>query len=631
MCGIAGEFNCPAGPRPDADVIGRMARALAHRGPDDEGVQIGDYWALASRRLAIIGVAAGHQPLANEDGTVWVVFNGEIYNHRELRAQLERDGHVLATTTDTEVLVHLYEEHGSEMLSRVHGMFAFAVVDLTRGKLMLARDRLGQKPLFYHVSQKGDVVFASELRALLLHPGVPRELNVQALHDYLSLCYVPAPGTIFKDVRKLPPASFVEFDSDTLEAPAPVRCWCPSYATKHDLTFEEASAQLRELLDRAVAKRLESEVPLGAFLSGGLDSSIVVALMQRHLSSSVRAFTIGFEDARYDESDYARMAAAHVGAEHRLRVAQPKDVSLLRRLIRHYGEPFCDSSMLPTALLSDFTREHVTVALSGDGGDEVFGGYQRYQVMALQQYLQRIPIAWRRPVCELILKALPRPRELRSALGAVRRLLAVVGADDVRSYATFQQAFSESAKEALYGPDCDASALTDYVGHWEEILRRGSAADFVERFMELDLHTYLPSDLLCKVDIASMMFSLEVRCPFLDHELIEFAAVLPRRFKVSIRQRKRVLKHCVRDLIPAELRQRGKRGFGVPVSQWLREDLSPLVTDMCADADWDTAGVLDFSALRRLAQEHVSGAEDHGARLWALLCFKLWSEEISGF
>jgi len=628
MCGIAGIFNCREAPAPARGVLEAMAQALRHRGPDDQGVRVGESWGLASRRLAIIGIATGHQPLGNENGTVWVAFNGEIYNHRRLREELQGQGHAFSTETDTEVLVHLYEQHGRDMLRRLEGMFAFAIVDAAARRLLLARDRLGQKPLYYHVSDSGTVAFASELEALLKGPVTPGELNAQAVHDYLSLTYIPAPDTIYRDVAKLPPACSVEFARGDSAAPPPERYWAPGHEPKSSISFQDASVRLRELLEQAVAKRLESEVPLGAFLSGGIDSSIVVAIMQRLVSARVRTFTIGFDDPRYDEREFALAAAKHADTDHRVKVSEPRDVGVLRALIRRHGEPFCDSSMLPTALLSAFTREHVTVALSGDGGDEVFGGYQRYQVMALQRYLQAAPGKWRRALCDLILKALPCAGAPRTAFGALRRLLLVFRDNDAASFMTFQEVFSEAAKRDLYGRDAAASQVVPTLGSWESVLARGTATDFVERFMELDLLTYLPSDILCKVDIASMMHSLEVRCPFLDHELVEFAAALPRPFKASLFGRKRLLLHCARDLLPDALRRRGKRGFGVPVSQWLRGELREMVTATADTDEWAPCGFFDRSAVQRLTDEHLSGARDHGFRLWALLCYRLWCEEV---
>ena len=634
MCGITGIFHVSDGDgtAPWHDLLRSMTAALAHRGPDDEGIEAGGFWGLGTRRLAIIGVPSGHQPMANEDRTLWVTFNGEIYNHNVLRRKLKEQGHQFRTAADTEVLLHLYEQCDGRvepMVRQLEGMFAFGLVDVSRRRLILARDRLGKKPLFYSVLPAGEVVFASELGAILKHPGVPRELNRQAVDDYLNLMCIPAPDTVFRSVQKLPPSCWIEFWQDHPPSAALAqRYWRPAYERKSSLSLNDAAAQARDILDRAVVKRLEYEVPLGAFLSGGLDSSVVVALMQRHVRTPVRTFTVGFEVERYDERRYARLAAAYAGTQHQERVAEPRDLDLLRRLVKHHGEPYCDSSMLPTALLCQFTRQHVTVALSGDGGDELFGGYQRYQIMWLQRYLQAVPLRWRRAGCNLLLRTLPEARAPRTTLASLRRLLAAFGSEDVAGYAGFQQVFSAAARRELYREPDQVPCLADVPPAWEEILRQGSAREFVERFMELDLHAYLPSDILAKVDIASMMFSLEVRCPFLDHELVEFMAALPRQYKVGPGYRKRLLQKLARGLVPEPVRRRGKRGFGVPLAEWFRGDLRNVIRELGATETWDAAGLFRPDVVRRLVEEHLAGTRDHSFRLWALLCLKLWWEEV---
>lgn len=627
MCGIAGLFETRQFRSPDPGHLAAMAAALAHRGPDDEGIQTGAHWGLVNRRLSVIGVESGHQPLSNESGTVWVAFNGELYNHRDLRAALQAKGHVFSTASDTEVLVHLYEDVGDQLVDRLCGMFAFALVDVQAQRLVLARDRLGQKPLNYCITRDGTVAFASELSALLRYPGVQRRLDRQALSDYFALGYIPAPRTIFEGVAKLPPAAVlsVAFAAETARVR---RYWQPGFEPKERIAFRDAAVRTRELLDAAVCKRLESEVPLGAFLSGGLDSTVITAIMQRHLSEPVRAFTIGFAEPRYDERAYAALAAARLGARHEIQQAEPRDTSLLRRLMRHCGEPYCDSSILPTALLSQFTRSGVTVALSGDGGDELFGGYQRYQVMALHRLLQSLPRGWLGALCGAGLAVLPQARAQRTGLATVRRLLAVLGAPPLEAYMDFQGIFSRSGREELLTPAATTD-VSDRLEAWKDLLRAGTASDAVERFMELDMLEYLPGDLLCKVDIASMMFSLEVRSPFMDHELIDFVTRLPRSFKVGLRYRKRLLLAAAADLLPAEIAARGKRGFGVPIAEWLRGDLADTVREMVLwQKDWDQEGFFDNAALRRLAEEHLNGTRDHSFRLWSLLCYRLWLETV---
>lgn len=628
MCGIAGLFETRLLRAPEPGHLAAMAGALAHRGPDDEGFQSGSHWGLANRRLSVIGVESGHQPLSNEDGTVWVVFNGEIYNHRDLREALENQGHRFSTASDTEVLVHAYEQYGESFVDHLCGMFAIALVDGPRQSLLLARDRLGVKPLVYAITAEGTVAFASELNALLRYPGTPRDMDPQALSDYLCLGYVPAPATIFRGVAKLPPAALLTV---AFGAPAAQlhRYWRPGFEPKHRLGFREAAACTRELLEAAVVKRLESEVPLGAFLSGGIDSTAVVALMQRHLDSPVRSFTIGFSEPRYDERAFAQQAASRLGTQHAAEVAEPRDPALLRRLVRHCGEPFCDSSILPTALLAQFTRTGVTVALSGDGGDELFGGYQRYQVMALHRLLRGVPLALRRALADALLAVLPEARAPRTRLATLRRLADALGDPPLEAYMGFQGILTRTWRHELANPAEALAGQPDRVEAWKCLLQAGTATDTVERIMELDMLEYLPGDLLFKADAASMLHSLEVRSPFLDHELVDFVTRLPRSDKVGLRYRKRVLLGAVADLLPPDIARRGKSGFGIPIAEWLRGSLASTVRETVLwQQDWDREQFFDGTALRRLAEEHLNGAQDHSFRLWAILCYRFWIEDV---
>jgi asparagine synthase (glutamine-hydrolysing) len=580
---------------------------------------------LASRRLAIIGVSDGRMPMCNEDGTIHVAFNGEIYNHHRLRERLSGQGHVFRTHADTEVLLHLYEERGPALVEELEGMFAFALVDETKSQLLLARDRMGQKPLHYGMTEDGFLVFGSELQSLLACPSLPRNLDTRALADYLGLGYVPSPRSIYRAVRQLPPAHrlVARHGGEVGEAE---RWWRLAYQPKRGLSFADAVAGTRELVDRAVQERLESEVPLGAFLSGGLDSSVVVACMQRRLDRPVQSFTIGFAEPRYDERDAAAIVAGHVGTDHHERMAEPQDAGLLRRLVRHYGEPYCDSSLLPTALLSRFTRESVTVALSGDGGDELFGGYRRYQFMALHRYFQCIPGPLRRLFAKACLAVLPPARTGRTKTAELRRSLAAFAQEPLPCFAGFQEIFSAEAVAELLLP-------VDFSGHylddWRDLLAAGSARGFVEQFLELDTLCYLPEDLHRKVDIASMAFGLEVRAPFMDRELQEFVATLPGGFKCGVRSRKRLLQAIGRPLLPPTICRRPKRGFGVPVAEWLRGGLRNETRALAAEvSSWDRRSVLDPHAVRMLVDQHMAGEQNHAASLWALFCLRLWYEEI---
>lgn len=632
MCGIAGAFQfgvdgSGGGERPDAAVLEAMAARMAHRGPDDAGVECGPGWGLAHRRLSILGVATGHQPMTNEDRTVWIAFNGEIYNYTALRAELQQHGHRFDSDSDTAVLLHGYEQWGAEgLLQRIAGMFAFAIADTASGRLTLARDRLGQKPLMVGVAG-GWVVFASELQALLQWPGIDTGLNVQGLHDYLSLMYVPAPATIYRGVRKLPPGCLQELATTDHRMPEPRPYWRPAFAPTATIPYADAVARTRELLETAVTRRLQSEVPLGAFLSGGIDSSAVVGLMRRVAGAEVQTFTIGFEDPAYDETGFAELVARELGTEHRTRRAEPRDVALLRTLIRNHGEPYCDASMIPTALLSRFTREHVTVALSGDAADELFGGYQRYQVMALGAYLEAVPRPLRRGLAAALLRLLPADRDMRTRLGTLRRLLAIYARDGVEAYGVMHTVFSETAKQQLYDPETAEQSVQRTLAGFERILAECGIEDRMGRYMALDLQSYLPGDVLAKVDIATMAFGLEARSPFLDHDLVDFVTRLPRRYKAGLRYRKRLLIDAVADVLPEAIKRRGKRGFGVPVAEWLRGSLRPMLEEMAADTSWNLHGLLAMPRIGRMVREHVAGTHNHAVRLWALLCYRLWVEE----
>lgn len=623
MCGLAGIFDLREGHVPDAALLERMNARLVHRGPDAGGVGTGPGWGLASRRLAIIGVSDGRMPMRNEDGSLHLVFNGEIYNHRALRERLQQRGHQFRTHADTEVILHLYEERGADLVNELEGMFAFALVDESRQELLLARDRLGQKPLHYGFSHDGLLVFGSELQALLACPTLPREVDTRALADYFGLGYVPAPRSIYRAVRQLPPAHRLTVRRGGEVGP-PERWWRLRYTPKRDVSFAEAVARTGELIDRAVERRLEAEVPLGAFLSGGIDSAVVVAHMQRHLDRPVRSFTIGFAEPRYDERSEAAEVARQVGTEHRERLAEPADADLLRRLVRHHGEPFCDSSLLPTALLSRFTREAVTVALSGDGGDELFGGYRRYSFLALHRYLRLVPGPLRRSLAQGMLAVLPAARSGRTRLEEVRRSLVAFAREPLPCYAGFQEILNREAVGSLLAP-----AAGHYLEDWERFVQAGTARDAVEQFLELDTACYLPDDLHRKVDIASMACGLEVRAPFMDRELQEFVASLPREYKCGVRTRKRLLQAHARSLLPAAVGQRPKRGFGVPVAEWLRGGLREQARALAGDlASWDRRGLLHPEVVGNLVGEHLAGRRNHAFPVWALLCLRLWYEEV---
>lgn len=633
MCGIAGAIWTDDARPVDAATLARMTDVLAHRGPDDRGtyatrVQVGNAAGmsvgLGHRRLSIIDLAGGHQPLANEDESVWVTFNGEIYNFAELRQRLEGAGHHFRTTSDTEVLVHLYEDEGSDFLRHLNGMFALAIWDARRGELLLARDRLGEKPLFYR-HEPGRLLFASELKGLLAVPGAPRQIDPHALDCYLALHYVPHPLSIFAGYSKLPPAHWVRFGRDRFETGC---YWQPDFNREVARPWTDDVAAVRELLTEAVQMRMVSDVPLGAFLSGGVDSSIVVALMQQARSEPVRTFSIGFPVPEYDETHYARLVAKHLGTEHEEFRVTPDAVSILPKLVWHYDEPFSDSSAIPTYYVAQQTRAHVTVALTGDGGDELFAGYPRYRAVALGASFDRLPAPLRRMLAARFWQNLPAGTSQRSKLRRFKRLVGALGESPGRRYFDWVSVFSEQARAELYTDDYLATLPdADPYEFIATALARSARRDPVTAASLADAVTYLPCDLMTKVDIASMAHSLECRAPFLDHRLVELAAALPLGRKYRRGRGKRILLEAFGHLLPPEILRRGKMGFGVPLDHWFRHELRDYTREVLLDPATLGRGFFRPAAVTRLVEDHVSGCFDHSYRLWTLLFFELWQRE----
>ena len=625
MCGISGLINSEMSRDFNADCVAAMNAAQKYRGPNSSGIQQIDNVTLGHVRLSIIDLVGGAQPLANEDRSVWVVFNGEIYNFLDLKSELEAKGHCFSTACDTEVLVHLYEEVGDALCTFLQGMFAFAIYDCRQKKLILGRDRMGQKPLLYRHEGKR-LAFSSEMAALKTLP-FSLTLDDPAVQDFMVLQYIPAPKTIYKEIHKVPPASVLSFDCVSgaiqikqywsIETDAP-------YEPKCTLSFEQATRQVRELVFRAVKKRLMADVPLGAFLSGGLDSSVICGVASQLTTQPVSVFTIGFHDNRYDEREYARFALRAIeyatGKFFQVneQVVEPCSFDLLRKLLRHYGEPFADASMLPTALLCKFAAEHVVVALSVYGADEVFGGYERYLAL---HYTRKFP-QMLRPFFLGAATLLP-SGEVRSRIGRFRRLLVAAGLPEDRSYASLMNHFPGTFAKNLAGERLWNAAENemDFLCHYFNTVK---ADNPVEKAMGCDLQTYLPGDILAKVDIASMCSSLEVRSPFLDHELISFVASLPVCFKQCGRSRKHILQAAFSDMLPKAVRCRAKRGFGVPVSNWLR---TVWYEDLCGyllNGKAVQGGFLQNEALERVIKHHHRGQQDYGDLLWSCLILELF-------
>jgi asparagine synthase (glutamine-hydrolysing) len=635
MCGIAGILDLK-GRTAERGVLERICARLAHRGPDEEGLYAHGDLALGQRRLSIIDLASGRQPMGNEDGTVWVTFNGEIYNFPELRADLEARGHRFATRSDTEVIVHAYEQYGTGCLQRFRGMFAFAIWDGRRRLLFLARDRVGKKPLFY-ARADGQFVFASELQALVEHPGVRREVDPAAVDRYLTYGYIPAPGTIYRGISKLSPGHFLVLEAPEgrsgVAAPREEPYWQLEYTPKLDLDEDEAAEELLEVLTEAVRLRLIADVPLGALLSGGVDSSVVVALMSRLSDHPVKTFSIGFEDKSFNELPYARLVARRYGTDHHELIVRARGVDVLPTLVRHYGEPFADSSAVPSYHVARLTRQHVTVALNGDGGDECFAGYDRYLGSGLAERYQRIPRPVRVGVIEPLAALIPGTLPRRSRLGQAKRFLQVAAQPAAQRHLRWVTYFTPEQKQGLYTPEFRHHLGGHEGGAWllhrfADVRREG--CDCLDTLLATDVRSYLPYDLLVKMDIATMASSLEARSPFLDHKVMEFAARLPGRYKLHGTTLKYLLKKVARRLLPAENLDRRKMGFGIPVGNWMRGVLRPLLDDVVLSPRALARGYFRPEAVRRLVRENAEGVRDHTDRLWSLLWLELWHREFLG-
>ncbi|MDX2044073.1 MAG: asparagine synthase (glutamine-hydrolyzing) [Acidobacteriota bacterium] len=620
MCGIAGYFRSGvAGASPGRtgnQLIQQMCDVITHRGPDDAGYLAEAGTAIGMRRLSIIDIAAGHQPISNEDGSVWIVFNGEIYNFAELRAELIARGHSFKTHSDTETIVHLYEEEGERCVEKLRGMFGFAIWDRRTDKLFLARDRAGKKPIHYTIV--GDtLVFGSEIKSLLQFPGVERRVNVEAVSDYLTFGYVPDPLTAFSGIHKLPPGHTMTFQNGRVTTR---QYWDFSYEPTEHAPREESfyAERLRELIAEAVRVRLVSEVPLGAFLSGGVDSSTVVAMMARAMDQPVKTFSIGFSEASHDELKYARLTAERYKTDHHEFVVTPDVCRLVEEIVWHHDEPFADASSIPTYVVSKMAREFVTVILSGDGGDELFAGYERYLVHQGRNRFEKIPRWLRNGVMLPLSRVLPRAAYGKQFL---RNISLAGGARFVDSLSYF----TDDAKRGLLtGAIKRQLGGRDSSSAFEQIYNEPRSADAIERLLYLDSKTYLAGDILTKVDRMSMAHSIEARVPLLDQTLIEFVQTIPASLKLRGQTTKHILKQAMADLIPNEIINRPKMGFGVPLRKWLNNELREMLYDTLTDQRARQRGLLDPQAVQSLLDEHQRGRRDNSLHLWGLLTLELW-------
>jgi len=613
MCGIVGVAGRDSSLLPGRDVLDAMCRMIIHRGPDDQGIYLGAMAQIGMRRLSIIDVAGGHQPIHNEDETVWIVFNGEIYNFRELREDLERRGHVFYTNTDTECIVHCYEEYGEGCFSRLRGMFGVAILDIAKNKLVLARDRIGKKPLFY-LFESGRLGFASELKSLLALPGFDKQICATALQDFLVLGYIPAPHTIFEKIRKLPPAHYLVFQNGVMSVH---RYWQLAFEPKWESDEHNLKEQLLERLEDAVRVRLVSDVPFGAFLSGGIDSSIVAALMARNLSAPVKTFTIGFKEAEYDETRDARAVAAHIGADHHELMLEANAVSLMKELVWHFDEPFGDASAIPTYLVSKLAAGHVKMVLSGDGGDESFAGYERYRKYRTLTTVANLPFGISGRILRLLGRIAPGAKGNR-----LRRIGNRILMDYPARYLSGVALSTEEDMRLLLGapmvnPDIFASVRACFA--------RDDIASELDLILAGDMATYLVDDVLVKVDRMTMANSIEARAPLLDHLLMEFAARLPETLKLRDGASKYLLKEAARDLLPPSCLQKRKQGFGIPLAQWFREDLRELMFDLLASRSFRERGMFNVAGTLRCFERHIAGDHDYSEQLWLLLNFELWA------
>jgi asparagine synthase (glutamine-hydrolysing) len=644
MCGICGAVDF-RGKGIRAKTIQKMTDILAHRGPDDEGMvffrdgkplevrgadsltpdearfEVG----LGHRRLAIIDLSsAAHQPMCNEDGSVWIVYNGEIYNFQDLRKELEGKGHLFKSNSDTEVILHAYEEWDVECLKTFRGMFAIAIWDNKRKRLFMARDRLGKKPLVY-CYQNGQFAFASEIKALLQIPWVEQKVNNVALHHYLTYQYVPSPDTIFEGIKKIPPAHYLLYDrAGNLKIE---RYWKLNFKSNHQnhTDLQELEDRIRTELEESVKLRLISDVPLGAFLSGGVDSSLVVGIMTKLSGKPVKTFSIGFEEKEFDELSYARLVSNHFSTEHHEFIVKPDAIELLPKLVWHYNEPFADSSAIPTYYVANLTKDFVKVVLTGDAGDENFAGYRRYLFSKWVAFLTKVPEKVRKDMMPPFLRVFSSFHVKEAKLNRLADFLEMLTADQAKNYAEQIKIFNGKEKEDIYTEDFrkkveEIRPLDFLLKKFEE----SGTEDLLEQLLYVDINSYLPEDLLVKMDIATMANSLEARVPFLDHKFMELVAGIPSQLKLKGKKTKFILKKAFRDLLPHPILKRKKMGFGVPVSRWFRKELKDYIYEILLDPKTLNRGYFKREGIERLLNDHIALRYDHSAKIWALLFLEMW-------
>jgi asparagine synthase (glutamine-hydrolysing) len=624
MCGICGIFEHERREPFPRQLIDRMNQTIIHRGPDDDGIYLGEGVGFGFRRLSIIDVGGGHQPISNEDGTVWVMLNGEIYNYPELRQELEAKGHHFATRSDTETIVHLYEECGEECFARLRGMFAIALWDAPRRRLLLARDRVGKKPLYY-ASDHQRVLFGSELKALLAAGGVSKDIDREGLSDYFSLGYIPAPKTIFRAVRKLLPGHYLIAERGEIRE---TRYWDLSFAETDTLSEEEWCERIQHSLCEATRVRLMSDVPLGAFLSGGVDSSAIVATMSKLMKQPVTTCSIGFEEKDYDEADYARAIARQFSTDHHEQVVRPDATAIVDRLAWHFDEPFADSSAIPTYYVSSIARQQVTVALGGDGGDENFAGYRRYVFDRMENRLRGVaPLGLRRLLFGPLGRWYP-PLAWAPRVFRAKATFQSLARTPLEGYFNSISIFRPAEKAQMFTPGFRASlAGYDSIEVFRQYYDRAGTEDQLSRIQYVDIKTYLADDILTKVDRASMAVSLEVRAPILDHQFMELIARIPSSLKLRGRETKYIFKKALSTTLPENILHRPKQGFAIPLNRWFCNELKEMAHATIFDSPDD---ILDMQFLRKIWDQHQKKVYDRSAHLWAVLLYRKWQNTFLG-
>ena len=622
MCGIAGLISLDGRALPGPQTLDAMCRTIVHRGPDDQGTFHTDWAAIGMRRLSIIDVAGGHQPVTSAGGRIQLVFNGEIYNFRELRQTLEARGYVFQSHSDSECIAHAYAEYGTDCFAMLRGMFAIAIVDQDRRRLVLARDRIGKKPLYLGELSPGVLGFGSELKTLLAVPGWQPRISMDAVQDFFSLGYIPAPDTIFEGIGKLPPGHWMSIEpSQDGGAPNIVQTryshvdFLPKWTDNEDTLQERLFAEL----DDAVRVRLVSDVPFGAFLSGGLDSSVVCALMTRHLSQPLKTFSIGFDEAGFDELPDARRVAQHLGTEHHEMVVRPDAANLLETLVHHFDEPFGDSSAIPTFLVSQLAARHVKMVLSGDGGDELFAGYSRYRRYATLQRIRRATLGMAPGLAKLGGALLPGARGRR--LSGIGQRLGLPWPDD---YLALVALANPADLRLLFGERAHADPFSSV----RQRFVRSDIDSHAEQILSGDMDTYLVDDILVKVDRTTMANSLEARAPLLDQNLIAFAARLPFDLKLRGEQGKYLFRKVAARLLPAEVLTKRKQGFAIPLATWFRNDLRPMLLDTIGSRAFKERGIFDQAGIQRLVDEHQQGLQDRGELLWMVMVLETWMRTL---